>query len=76
MATASERFFVTPGKKLRLKDHDPRGTPGFDGDKEAGRAALAKLNARLEELQEALFAQGKHRLLVVLQAMDAGARTA
>ncbi|HEX6810057.1 MAG TPA: polyphosphate kinase 2 family protein [Planctomycetota bacterium] len=74
MATASERFFVTPGKTLRLKDRDPRGTPGFDGDKDAARLALAKLNAHLEEQQEALYAQGQHRLLVVLQAMDAGGK--
>jgi PPK2 family polyphosphate:nucleotide phosphotransferase len=74
MASASERFFVTPGEKLRLRDHDPRGTPGFDGDKEAGRALVQKLNTRLEELQEALFARAEHRLLVVLQAMDAGGK--
>jgi PPK2 family polyphosphate:nucleotide phosphotransferase len=74
MATVSQRFLVTPGKKLQLRDHDPRGTPGFDGDKDAGRAQLTKLSARLEELQETLYAQGKHRLLVVLQAMDAGGK--
>ena len=67
-------FLRHPGKKLRLEDHDPHATPGFDGDKEAGRTALAKLTARLEELQEAFYAQGKHRLLVALQAMDAGGK--
>ena len=74
MATASERFLVPPGKQLDLGKLDPHGTPGFDGDKEAGRARLASLNARLEELQEMLYAQGQHRLLVVLQAMDAGGK--
>jgi PPK2 family polyphosphate:nucleotide phosphotransferase len=71
---ATERFCILPGKKLRLSDIDPRGTPGADGNKEQGKAQKAQLNARLEELQEMLYAQGKHRLLVVLQAMDAGGK--
>lgn len=74
MTTIAERLLVPPGKTLQLADRDPRGTPGFDGDKEAGRARQRQLNARLEELQEALYAQGKHRLLVVLQALDAGGK--
>lgn len=74
MTTAAQRFLVPYGKKLDLRERDPRGTPGFDGDKDAGRARLLQLNARLEELQEMLYAQGQHRLLVVLQAMDAGGK--
>jgi PPK2 family polyphosphate:nucleotide phosphotransferase len=74
MTSTATQFFVRPDRPLRLRDHDPRGTPGFAGDKEAGRARIAALNARLEELQEALYAQGRHRLLVVLQAMDAGGK--
>ena len=74
MTTASERFLVQPGKKLRLADVDPRGTPGFVGDKDAGKARTAELNARFEELQETLYASGTNRLLVVLQAMDAGGK--
>ncbi len=74
MAPFTDRHLVRPGTKLRLADIDPRDTTPFDGDKEKGRARIGKLNARLEELQEALFAQGRHRLLVVLQAMDAGGK--
>jgi PPK2 family polyphosphate:nucleotide phosphotransferase len=74
MASFSERFAVPPGSKVDLAAIDPHGTGGFDGDKEAGKARLAKLNARLEELQEALYAEGRQRLLVVLQAMDAGGK--
>lgn len=66
---------VPPGKNLRLDDIDPRSTPEWSGDdKEAGRARVAELNARLEELQELLYAEGKQRVLVVLQAMDAGGK--
>lgn len=74
MTSFIDRFRVAPGSRLRLADIDPRSTPGFAGDKEAGRARLATLNARLEELQEMLYATGTHRLLVVLQAMDAGGK--
>jgi PPK2 family polyphosphate:nucleotide phosphotransferase len=74
MATFSERFVLRPGARVDLRAIDPRATPGFDGDKDAGKARTAKLNARLEELQEALYAEGRHRLLVVLQAMDAGGK--
>ncbi|MCA8963898.1 MAG: polyphosphate kinase 2 family protein [Planctomycetes bacterium] len=65
---------IVPGAKLRLADHDPHGTPAFDGDKQEGKQRLAALNERLEELQEALYAEGKQRLLVVLQALDAGGK--
>jgi PPK2 family polyphosphate:nucleotide phosphotransferase len=37
-------------------------------------AEVAKLTARLGELQELLFAEGKHKILVVLQAMDTGGK--
>src|SRR5436190_5522666 len=74
MSTFRDRFHIRPGKPLRLLDHDPRSTKGFDGGKEEGRERTRELNARLGELQEALYAEGKQSLLVVLQAMDAGGK--
>lgn len=74
MPSASQRFLVPGGKKLSLRKVDTRGPAAFADDKKAGQARLAHLNDRLEELQEALYAQGRHRLLVVLQAMDAGGK--
>jgi len=57
-----------------LADIDPGATPGFDGDKDEGKTAIAVLGPRLAELQERLFAEGrtggKRRLLLVLQGMD------
>ncbi len=53
---------------------DPRGTPGFDADKAAGKRALAALGAPLADLQERLYAESKaggtRRILIVLQGMD------
>lgn len=59
---------------LRLADIDTRGTPGFDGGKDDGAAALASGVDELSDLQERLFAASTagetRRVLLVLQAMD------
>lgn len=60
------------GKKVDLKDVDPAYDEGLD--KETAKAEEAKLEARFTELQDMLYAQGKHALLVVFQAMDAGGK--
>ena len=53
---------------------DTRATPGFDGDKAAGTAALDLLGPRLADLQERLFAEGRsggrRSVLLVLQGLD------
>ncbi|ALX05021.1 MULTISPECIES: PPK2 family polyphosphate kinase [Aeromicrobium] len=57
-----------------LAEVDSRSTPGFDGDKAAGKAALAELGTELADLQERLHAHGTtgdpRSVLVVLQGMD------
>jgi PPK2 family polyphosphate:nucleotide phosphotransferase len=63
-------FRVTDGTKFRLADYDTADKDGFQGGKPAGRAEVAKLTQRLDELQEKFYADGRHRLLVVLQGMD------
>ncbi len=42
--------------------------------KAEGEAEFEKLRTRLDELQELMYAEGRHALLVVLQAMDAGGK--
>lgn len=59
------------GRNFRLKDIDPRGPTDLpDRDK----AAMASDIARIDELQDVLYAEGKHALLCVFQAMDAGGK--
>ena len=70
----TDRYRVRPGTEVDLTEWDPRDTGSYPGDKRQGRKDAAVLNARLEELQELLYAQGEHRVLVVLQAMDAGGK--
>jgi polyphosphate kinase 2 (PPK2 family) len=66
------RYLIKPGLKIKLSDWDPNDTGDFRGGKKDGLAEIAKLNARLETLQEVLYAEHKHKVLIVLQAMDTG----
>ncbi|GIW25627.1 AMP/ADP-polyphosphate phosphotransferase [Meiothermus sp.] len=66
-------YRIEPNGSFRLEHFDPDDTSAIGGKQEA-LAALEALNKRLEELQELLFAEGKHKVLVVLQAMDAGGK--
>jgi len=70
----TSHLLIEPGRSVDLRAFDPRDKAGFDGHKRDGRAALEPLNDRLEELQELLYAEGKHRVLVVLQATDTGGK--
>lgn len=64
------RYRVKPGAKLDLAKFDAGSTKAFKGDKEEAADRLHELTRKLEELQEALWAEHKHKVLVVLQGMD------
>lgn len=69
----STAFKVTPGEKVRLKKIDP----GFHGTHETHADALEQLGRNLDrmaELQELLYAERKHGLLIVLQGIDAAGK--
>ncbi|RIQ34751.1 PPK2 family polyphosphate kinase [Jiangella rhizosphaerae] len=63
-----------PPGPVELASFDTRATPGFDGKKAEGEAALHELGPVISDLQERLFAAGRsggdQRLLLVLQGMD------
>jgi PPK2 family polyphosphate:nucleotide phosphotransferase len=69
-----ERYRITPGSTVRLADHDPDDTSAFAEGKAAAKARAKDTTKHLEELQELLFAEGRRRVLVVLQAMDTGGK--
>jgi PPK2 family polyphosphate:nucleotide phosphotransferase len=69
-----DRYRINPGTPVDLADWDPADRSTFEGDKDAARVELKVLNKRLEELQELLYAEGKHKILIVLQAMDSGGK--
>ncbi|THJ65517.1 polyphosphate kinase 2 family protein [Arthrobacter echini] len=72
--TADMRQLLMAGLGFSLADIDQRSTPGFDGGKKKGKAALAAGADRLSSLQEKLFAEsragGEKAVLLVLQGMD------
>ena len=74
MSASVDRYRVRPGQRFRLADCDPEDNGAFDGERGAAEAEFAALNDRLEALQELLHAEGRHRVLVVLQAMDTGGK--
>lgn len=60
--------------KTKLAAIKTDATCDFSGDKAEAVGLLAGLNNQLAELQTLLYAEGKHRVLVVLQAMDTGGK--
>lgn len=65
-----KRFRVDPGKRIKLRDFDPSDTSAFDGGKKDAAAENLRLQKRLGELQEVLYADHQQRVLIVLQGMD------
>ncbi len=61
---------VKPGSKVDLSDIDPGSTPGVKGGRKDASGRLQELCDRLRVLQESLWAEHKHKVLVVLQGMD------
>jgi PPK2 family polyphosphate:nucleotide phosphotransferase len=59
---------VAPSAKLDLGSIDPDQHGNLD--KAEGLEAFAKFDARIDALQEELFAAGTHSILVILQGMD------
>ncbi|MET0541522.1 MAG: PPK2 family polyphosphate kinase [Variovorax sp.] len=58
------------GRKFRLADIDPGATPFLKGSEEDQLARLDELALELDELQNLLHAEGKRKVLLVLQGTD------
>ncbi len=69
-----DRYRVQPDTPLLLSERDPAEHLTFDEGKKVGLEYLGELTTRLGELQELLYAEAKHRLLMVLQATDTGGK--
>jgi PPK2 family polyphosphate:nucleotide phosphotransferase len=70
MTTSFDRLRIKPGARVRLRDFDPDDKSTLPGDKDKTAELSAALQKRIGELQELLFAENRHRVLVVLQGMD------
>jgi PPK2 family polyphosphate:nucleotide phosphotransferase len=71
----SERYRVADGHRFRLASVDPDDTGPFVGEaKKEAKRQLGEHVARIDRLQEKLYAQNQWALLLVFQAMDAAGK--
>ncbi len=68
-----DRLRITPGERPRLSERDCADMLGF-ADKDEGKVALDDLRDRLERLQQRLYAEQRHSILLVLQGLDAAGK--
>ncbi len=71
---ATDRYRVKPGKKVKLDDWATNETDVFDVEKEESFEIFNQFKKELQGLQKVLYAQSKHKLLIVVQAMDTGGK--
>src|SRR5580658_4636310 len=72
-AKLAKSYRIDDGKHFRLKDFDPADTGNWYSVEEANER-LQKDVARMEKLQDKLYAQGCWSLLLIFQAMDAAGK--
>jgi len=65
-----DRYCITPDTKVNLAKFDPQDAHAFDKDKKAAQKVLGDLDQELDYLQELLYAEHKHKILIVLEGMD------
>jgi PPK2 family polyphosphate:nucleotide phosphotransferase len=69
----SQRFKIAPGTKVKLEKIDPSFKDGHKSHKAAAEE-IAHYQKKLCELQDLLYAERRHSLLVCLQALDTGGK--
>lgn len=68
-------YLIPEGSKLKLSDRDPSSTDLCPkGGKSNAQDLFDELRDRIQAQQKVLFAEGKQRVLVIIQAMDTGGK--
>jgi PPK2 family polyphosphate:nucleotide phosphotransferase len=67
-------FRVNPGQKINITGLDPNDTSAADEKKSESKDEIKELTKKLDGLQEMLYAEHQHKVLIVLQAMDTGGK--
>jgi PPK2 family polyphosphate:nucleotide phosphotransferase len=71
-----KRYRVRPGETVRLSHRDPdERVEGASTDREA-KETLGRLLPKLDRLQSLLYAERRHKVLLVLQGMDTAGKDA
>lgn len=64
-----DSFIVKPGQKISLSDYDPATTAPYT-DKKSAIHQLHKDVEQIAKMQNILYAQNSHAVLIILQGMD------
>lgn len=68
------QYRVKPNAKFSLNSIRPNEKSERTGDKAKDALELEKLASKINALQDILYAQGKHKILLILQGMDASGK--
>ena len=71
---ALERYLIKPGSKVDFANYDSGDKALFQGERGEFELQFDHLQDQLQQLQKMLYAQNRHRILVVMQAMDTGGK--
>jgi len=63
-------YFVYPGSKLQLGELDPASKELWTGEKAAAEERVRELAEKIGGQQELLYADGKRKVLILLQGID------
>ncbi len=69
-----DRYLLKPRTKINLAKIDPSDTSAFPEEKDEGLSRLEALRVKLRDLQALLRAEQKHKVLLILQGMDASGK--
>jgi PPK2 family polyphosphate:nucleotide phosphotransferase len=69
-----DKYRIKPGQQVDLSKWDPADESEFDGSRKDGEKYQKTLRKRLAELQHLMWAEDRHKVLIVLQAMDTGGK--
>ena len=62
-------YLVKARAEVKRSEWEAGDTENFKTSEQAGRAELEKLGEQMAELQEVLYAEHKHAVLIVLQGI-------
>ena len=68
------QHIVRPGQAISLADIPTRAKPHYTNDRDEAEEEFKDLRKELADLQFRLYAEDKRKVLVVLQALDAGGK--
>jgi PPK2 family polyphosphate:nucleotide phosphotransferase len=69
-----DRYRVKPDSSVKLENWDAADTSAFKGAKQQADALVTGKSQELDVLQGLLYAEHKHKLLIILQGMDSSGK--